>query len=112
MIAILDYLIKQARLTTDDTKYNSKTARDGFYQTHTWRKKRKEILERDNNECQVNKARGKVETGKLIVHHIKPLEYFPELAMDNFNLITVSHTVHNQIHELTSTKKKWEDEWW
>ena len=65
---------------------------------------RKERLKRDNNECQVSKSLGEVVTEKLIVHHIKPLEYFPELAMDDNNLITVSYRVHNIIDELNDTK--------
>lgn len=107
---LLDELIVKAKLKTNNTKYTSKSARDGFYQNQTWRNKRKEILKRDNNECQVNKSLGQVSTDKLIVHHIKPLEYFPELAMDDSNLITVSHTNHNIIHGLTLAK--FNDEWW
>ena len=107
---MLDELISKARLKTNNTRYESKAARDAFYQNQTWRNKRKAILKRDNNECQVSKSMGQVSTDKLIVHHIKPLEYFPELAMDDSNLITVSHTNHNIIHGLTSAKFK--DEWW
>ena len=107
---LLDDLIRQARLKTTNTKYASKSARDAFYQRQTWRNKRKAILERDNNECQVAKSIGRVDKDKLIVHHIKPLEHFPELAMDDSNLITVSHTSHNIIHGLTLAK--FNDEWW
>lgn len=107
---LLDDLIRQAKLKTINTKYASKAVRDAFYQRQAWRNKRKEILKRDNNECQVSKSLGEVVTKKLIVHHIKPLEYFPELAMVDSNLITVSHQVHNIIHELNETK--FDDEWW
>lgn len=107
---ILDYLIKQAKQKTTNTRYESKAARDAFYQNQTWRNKRKAILKRDNNECQVAKSMGGVDKDKLIVHHIKPLEYFPELSMDDSNLITVSHTNHNIIHGLTLAK--FDDEWW
>lgn len=107
---LLDDLIRQARLKTTNTKYASKAARDAFYQRQAWRNKRKDILKRDNNECQITKSTGGVYKGRLIVHHIKPLEYFPELAMDDSNLITVSHHLHNIIHELNDSK--FDDEWW
>lgn len=107
---LLDELIQQAKLKTNNNIYENKEARNKFYQCQAWRNKRKEILNRDNNECQVTKSIGQVSTDKLIVHHIKPLEYFPELSMDDSNLITVSHTNHNIIHGLTLAK--FNDEWW
>ena len=107
---LLDELIQQAKLKTNNNMYENKEARNKFYQCQAWRNKRKAILKRDNNECQVTKSIGQVSTDKLIVHHIKPLEYFPELSMDDSNLITVSHTNHNIIHGLKVAK--FNDEWW
>lgn len=107
---LLDDLIREAKLTTDNTKYTSKAVRDAFYQSQTWRNKRKQILKRDNHECQVAKSMGQVVTGKLIIHHIRPLEYFPDLALDDSNLIVVSHYYHNIIHELITLVES--DEWW
>lgn len=69
-----------------------------FYMSYVWRKKRLEILERDNHECQICKEEGRVttETDKesLIVHHIKELKEFPELGLDNDNLISVCRYCH------------------
>lgn len=107
---LLDQLITQAKLTTTNTKYANKSARDSFYQSQTWRNKRKDILRRDNNECQVTKSKGGVCRTKLIVHHIKPLEFFPELALDDYNLITVTQSIHNVIHGLN--ERQFDDEWW
>lgn len=107
---LLDDLIKQAKLTSINNTYADPVARDKFYQSHTWRKKRAEILARDNYECQVAKSIGEVIQEKLIIHHIKPLEFFPELALDDGNLIVVSHYYHNIIHELITLVES--DEWW
>lgn len=103
-------LIEQAKLKSNDTTYKDSKARDAFYQSQTWRMKRKHILERDNYECQVTRAEGGVCQEKLIVHHIKPLEYFPSLALNDDNLITVTQSKHNIIHGLSVAK--FQDEWW
>lgn len=72
-----------------------------FYTSWTWRKKRKEILIRDNNECQLCKQDGKVTVGTkeepLIVHHIKELKQHPELALANENLISVCNNCHENV---------------
>lgn len=108
--SILEYLIEQAKLTSTDTTYKDPNVRDAFYQSQAWRKKRRHILERDNYECQVTKDEGGVCQDKLIVHHIKPLEYFPSLAMDDGNLVVVTQPKHNIIHGLSVAK--FNDEWW
>lgn len=107
---LLDDLIKQAKLTSHNQTYADPVARDKFYQSQTWRNKRKQILKRDNHECQVTKSEGDVCMEDLIVHHIKPLEFFPELALEPSNLIVVTKSVHNVIHGLSVPK--FNDEWW
>lgn len=74
-----------------------------FYTSRTWRRKRKEIINRDNNECQICKRNGRVTVGTkeepLIVHHIKELKCHPELAMVNSNLLSVCNDCHeNECH--------------
>ena len=49
---------------------------DIFYNSRTWRKKRLEILERDNFECQMCKDEGKVSEADT-VHHVKELRDYP-----------------------------------
>lgn len=72
-----------------------------FYTSRTWRRKRKEILDRDNNECQLCKMNGKVITalpGKsLVVHHIKELKDFPMLGLQDDNLLTVCKDCHENV---------------
>ena len=71
---------------------------DIFYNSRTWRKKRKQILERDNRECQMCKKEGKVSKADT-VHHIKKLKDYPELGMTDENLISVCFNCHNILHE-------------
>lgn len=109
---MLDYLKDQANRKTYDTTYQNKIARDNFYWSKEWRHKRSGILIRDNSECQVCKSQGKVTINtKLIIHHIKPLEFFPSFRLSDSNLITVCLDCHNVIHGLTS-EQAFDDEWW
>lgn len=72
---------------------------------------RPKILERDNHECQDCKKLGKVVTDtneysekakrkkiQLVVDHIKELEDYPELALDEENLQTLCVNCHNKKH--------------
>lgn len=75
----------------------SRAWRRQFYLSPRWRKKRKEIIERDNYECQHCKTKGKVGPAEA-VHHIKHLQYYPELALVDDNLITLCGVCHNKEH--------------
>lgn len=68
-----------------------------FYKSWTWKKKRKEIIDRDNGECQHCKERGEFSKGRL-VHHIKHLKECPELGLADDNLITLCDECHNIMH--------------
>jgi len=68
-----------------------------FYKTGVWVRKRTEILERDNHECQRCKDAGGYSKGN-VVHHIKHLEDRPDLALDDDNLMTVCEACHNREH--------------
>lgn len=79
---------------------------DIFYNSRTWRKKRLEILDRDNNECQMCKVLGEVGKGET-VHHIKHLKDYPSLGLTDSNLITLCFNHHNEMHpEKLKHKKK------
>lgn len=84
--------------------------RDNFYWSRGWFYKREAIKERDNHECKVCKSQGRVTLTNLIVHHIKPLEFHPDLKLEDDNLITVCKSCHNRIH--FETEDDWHDEWW
>lgn len=75
---------------------------DLFYKSRPWRKKRLQILERDNFECQKCKRKGKFSKATC-VHHKKPLKEYPELALDDDNLESLCDYCHNEEHP-----EKWE----
>ena len=114
----MDDLLNELKRTASsfkksDARFNN---RDSFYKTKQWIHTRAYIVERDNNECQPCKDRGRVVINNLAVHHIEPLEFKPDRALDPNNLITVCASCHNFIHErtfgFTSKKSKWDDEYW
>lgn len=68
-----------------------------FYKSNAWRKKRAEILKRDNYECQLCKRRGRF-TPATVVHHIKHLDKNFELGLTNSNLVSLCGACHNEVH--------------
>ena len=73
-----------------------------FYQSGIWKRKRAMILRRDGYMCQLSKRYGKRVEAE-VVHHIFPLEAYPEYAL--------SKAAHNKLHdritnELTDEGKK------
>lgn len=89
---------------------------DSFYKTIKWRKKRQDILLRDKYLCQfylgVFEQYGHKYNGmKLVrantVHHIKPLKDYPELALDDDNLVSLSHEAHEIIEGRADILKEW-----
>lgn len=90
---------------------NEKDAKK-FYDSKQWKIKRLEILQRDRFECQDCRKRleDAVTKGIILpasereirraenVHHIKELLEFPELALDDDNLISLCIQCHNIRH--------------
>lgn len=68
-----------------------------FYHTTKWKYKRKDILKRDHNECQMCLQKGKY-TRATTVHHIKHLRDMPELALTDSNLISLCNDCHELMH--------------
>lgn len=102
--------------------YIQKAIRDGqterFYTHRAWRRKKRAVLKRFNYECQMCKKRKKIKRA-YVVHHVKPLRKFPELALSDYY---VDETGHQQIQLLPLCfqcheeiegrgKKKVVDEW-
>lgn len=96
-------------------------SRAKFYNSTEWEQLRDAVLQRDNYECQWCKAEGRVTNQRssiLEVDHIKPLEQFPELAMDPDNLRTLCKDCHNKRHHRFNwaprgkpvRKNKWADD--
>lgn len=68
-----------------------------FYKSTVWKRKRKQILQRDNYECQKCKARGQYSKATT-VHHIKHLTDRPDLALSGKNLVSLCGSCHNEEH--------------
>lgn len=71
----------------EDSKKKKQT--NPFYRTKEWKKKRLEILQRSNWECEWCKAEGKVTTkdhATLEIDHIEELSERPDLALEDSNL--------------------------
>ena len=107
-----------------------------FYQSPAWRSLRQAALDRDNNECQECKRRGRVTSGPLTpgtpptpangnpegsekkkmrikgrkgsmhVHHKKEVKEFPELALDINNIETLCISCHNDEHDRLAEYKQ------
>ena len=109
-------------------EYKTKQQKRKFYDSGEWKRTRVKIKKRDNYECQECKRNGRVQTDtneysesakrkkiQLVVDHIKELEDYPELALDEDNLETSCVDCHNKKHGRMYEKKqnKWEhDEKW
>lgn len=72
-----------------------------FYKTKRWKKKRLHILSLDGYKCQVARWFGITEEA-TIVHHIYPLKEYPEYALCDWNLISVSMKSHNKLENRTT----------
>lgn len=84
-----------------------------FYLTLKWKRKRKKILRRDEYLCQESRRFGRTESAE-VVHHIYPIELYPELAFEDWNLISLSNCSHNSMHkrgshELTAKGLRWQE---
>lgn len=73
-----------------------KKARQFYYST-AWRRCRTAILGRDNHLCQSCLKKG-ILTSATTVHHIKPLDDYPELALDADNLESCCRQCHEEHH--------------
>ena len=84
-----------------------------FYKTKAWKRKRAKILRRDEYMCQESKRYGKTVPATTI-HHVYQIEYYPELALEDWNLISLCETQHNAMHdrvthELTELGQQWQE---
>lgn len=69
-----------------------------FYRTPEWRALREQALRRDGHICQPCRRRGRAFVRATVVHHIKPRDTHPELAMCLSNLESACYACHNKEH--------------
>jgi 5-methylcytosine-specific restriction enzyme A len=106
-------------------EYRTKEQKQKFYCSGKWKRVRAKAMIKCNNECQrckrngfttvdTNEHNGKRKKIQLVVHHIKELEQFPDLALDIDNLEVLCVKCHNEIHDRVFVRKKpeWNDEQW
>lgn len=74
------------------------TERERFYSSTAWKRKRAAALRRDGYQCRIARRYGKAVPAE-IVHHIFPLEEYPQYALCDWNLISLSRTAHNRLHD-------------
>ena len=73
------------------------------YKARRWERLRAQVMRRDGYRCQLSKRFGKSVPADL-VHHIYPVDEFPEYAFAPWNLISVSRAAHNKLHDRDSDK--------
>lgn len=67
------------------------------YHKQRWKNKRKYILKRDKYlDRELLRFGRRVEADT--VHHIFPIEFYPELKYVDWNLISLNHSTHNEMH--------------
>ena len=74
-----------------------------LYKTKRWELKREKILKRDKYFCQISLRYGK-RIDANTVHHIYPVDEYPEYAFCDWNLISLSSKMHNKMHDRTTNK--------
>lgn len=83
------------------------------YKSKKWRRKRENILKRDEYMCRECKRYGK-NTAATTVHHANPLLIRPELGLESWNLISLCNMCHDMMHDRTSNNltelgEQWRD---
>lgn len=73
------------------------------YKDRRWIRKREVILKRDEYLCQECKRYGKSKMAEQ-VHHINPLEDYPELGLLDYNLISLCTKCHDKMHDRNNNK--------
>ena len=68
------------------------------YQGRRWKNKRAKILRHAKYKDQELARYGKTAEA-TVVHHIFPAEDYPQYAWEDWNLVSVSQTTHNALHD-------------
>ena len=71
---------------------------DPFYKSARWKRLRSFILKRDGCMCQISIRYGK-RVEATTVHHVFPRDEFPEYQWSAWNLIALSSTRHDELHD-------------
>lgn len=99
----LCFLIKNVQKKDKNRRKMTREETEAFYNSPRWRRKQKAILRRDHYQCQLCKRYGRISEA-TIVHHKLELAEYPELAMDDDNLVSVCRKCHNKLHDEKGAK--------
>lgn len=69
-----------------------------LHHTKRWAKKAKAIRSRDGHMDQAAWLLMGIRQDADMVHHIYPVEDYPEYAYEDWNLMSTSRSTHNQLH--------------
>ena len=78
-------------------------ARPFDYKSQQWRRVSAKAMRRDGYQCQLSRRYGKAVSAEL-VHHIYPVDEYPEYGYCLWNLISLSRAVHNTLHDRTTNQ--------
>ena len=86
-------------------------SKEKFYSSKNWKRLADYIRKRDGYICR-NCSRYGQRTTAREVHHVYPLESYPEYALCDWNLITLCQGCHGKMHdrnnnELTKLGEDW-----
>lgn len=73
------------------------------YKGKRWRRLAARALRRDKYKCQLSRRYGKNVEAEM-VHHIYPVDEYPEYAYCMWNLISLSRAMHNTLHDRNTDK--------
>lgn len=68
-----------------------------------WKALAAKAMRRDGYMCQLSKRYGK-QVQAEVVHHIYPVDEYPEYAYCLWNLISLSRAAHNRLHDRNTDK--------
>lgn len=68
------------------------------YTSKRWKALAAKVMKRDGYMCQLSKRYGKAVPAE-VVHHIYPVDEYPEYAYCLWNLISLSRAAHNKLHD-------------
>ena len=68
------------------------------YKCKRWRDLAEKAMRRDGYKCQMSARYGKNVDAEM-VHHIYPVDEYPEYAYCTWNLISLSRAAHNRLHD-------------
>ena len=73
------------------------------YNGNRWRRLAALAMRRDGYRCQIAERYGRSAPAE-VVHHIYPVDEYPEYAYCLWNLISLSRAAHNRLHDRNTDK--------